>query len=536
MKIPSRFAAWIGRPLGRWAVLALGLWVCLVPAWLFADPLENYYVYGDDWEFIASSRTFARAFENLWTPHNVHIVPAWRLWSALIVALAGRLADLQAVLAGASYAMLAAVMVLTGRLVYRETRRVPLSLATMAFLGTTSLMQPAGSWFSASQAAGAGFGVLMTLWYAQGWRRRGGAWRLAMMVLSTWIAGGSWTTGHIAGPVGAVYLFADGRRRCRWAAMAPLLGTAIAGVVVLGLGGRGIAHQSTISFHGRKAEEAIAPWQGALHTVQAIPERLILGNLGLVAETTFRQAVVLMLGLLVVWGWTRRLGGWRPNPLECAGATLVMGSYWLLWTFRGYLPFSSLRGFVPWYETIPQIGAALFAAGWWMGTRRAVPEEATVPLTRGAALGIIALQVALAVLHEPRAQALFEDPLRIGYLTEAEQKLFPIPELRRLRAVYLWGERADRQRRHLARLDHAQEIARRMGVGREALVQVFGRVLWPDPPVIEDANLLDLPWKGTETDPERIRQTLGDAFALEPEPKPPWLDPRQPWPPPVGRR
>jgi hypothetical protein len=421
--------------------------------------------------------------------------------------------------------MLVGVMILTGRLVARETRSEGLALAAGAFVGTTSLMEQAGSWFSASQAAGAGFGVLLTLLFVQGWRQRGGWWRLVMIVISTWIAGGAWTTGHVAGPVAAVYLLADGRRRCVLAAAVPLIGTAIAVAAALGMGAKGIEEQSTTSFHGRKAEEAVAPVSGAFHTIQAIPERLIGGDLGLEMETTFVQGFILVALLIAAWAWTRR-AHLRPNPLECAGALFVVLPYWILWTFRGYLPFSSLRGFVPWYETIPQIGLTLFLAGWWAGAReQGSARKNSLPM-RGVLIGVILFQLALVKLNEPRVQLLFSDPQRIGAITPTELEDFPIPQLQRLRAVYLWSEKAERQKRHLARLDRAERQARKMRVGREPLVRIFGRVLWPQPPVIDDANLLDLPWKGTETDPRVIREVFAPAFALEPAQDPPWMQPR----------
>jgi len=52
----------------------------------------------------------------------------------------------------------------------------------------------------------------------------------------------------------------------------------------MALGGGKI--DSTVSFHGRTLGEAARPVEGLLHTAQAIPENLILGNLGLKAQTT----------------------------------------------------------------------------------------------------------------------------------------------------------------------------------------------------------------------------------------------------------
>src|SRR5262249_13851834 len=154
-------------PLGRRATAALALAVCLVPAWLFADPLQYYWVYGDDWEYVASSRTFSRAIEHMFAPHNVHVVPVWRIVSpggAGVVAAARRLSGLQPALAAAAYGTFTAVLLLAGRLVARETGRSALAIGAMVALSTTSLMEPAGSWYAASQAAGAGLGVLIMLW------------------------------------------------------------------------------------------------------------------------------------------------------------------------------------------------------------------------------------------------------------------------------------------------------------------------------------------------------------------------------------
>lgn len=523
----SRLAGWFGVRLGPIALIALGVWVCLPPAWLFADPLRYYYVQGDDWEFIASSRTLVRALENLWTPHNVHVVPVWRIWTALVVLASGRLANLQPVLAGASYLVLVAVMLLSAALVVRETRRMALGLLTLILVGTTSLMQPAGSWFSASQASGAGLGILLTLWFAQGWRLHGGVWRLLAAGVCTWIAGGSWTTGHVAGVVGATYLWVGGRPASRRAALVPLVASMIGVGVALGLGGRGIAEQSTISFHGRKTEEAIAPLRGTLHTIQAVPERLILGDLGLVGETTFPQAAVLFLALAAIWFATHRRVGAPPRPLEAAGVAIVLGSYWMLWLFRAYLPFSSLRGFVPWYETIPQIGLCLFLAGWWDAVHPAMTDVKPSFPTRAAALALILLQLGLVRLHEAHSLELFDDPLRIGGPSDEERPFFSIPANKRLRAVYLWNENARQQRRYLARLDRTEEAARRMGLGREAFVKTFGQVVWPHPPVIDDGNLLDLPWKGRDVDPAKLREMFGETFKLEPEPVFPRILPPQ---------
>src|SRR5439155_5400526 len=124
----------------------------------------------------------------------------------------------------------------------------------------------------------AGLGILATLWYAQSYRRSGRWPGLLGAVLSTPLAGGFWTIGHLAGPVAAVYLWVDGRRSCRLAAAVPLTATALAVGLSLALAARPM--DSTVSFHGRTIREAVKPLQGILSTAQAIPENLVFGNLG----------------------------------------------------------------------------------------------------------------------------------------------------------------------------------------------------------------------------------------------------------------
>jgi hypothetical protein len=539
-----------------------------ISLWLFWDPVMIYRLHSDDFAYIGASRTLRRAVAVLFVPHNTHIVPAWRLLTWAVVASAGGLAKLPSVLAAVSFGTLALTMVLVGHFALRETGRASVGLAAMVGMGTTSILKHAATWYSAGQTLWAAIGILLMLIQLQGWRRSGGAWRLGLAAAGTWLAGGFWTVGHAAGPVGAVYLWADGRRRCRKAAAVPLLATALAVVLALVLGGRRI--NARISFHGRTSQEAVDPLMGMAHTLQAIPEDLVLGNLGLVSETTLSQGIGLSLALAAAWAWSRRgrlgetsraagiligvafvvaivalpilvarpklhrgfdllaypafvaLGGivlsGRGTPLERAGAALVLIAYFVEWSFRGYLPFSSLRGVVPWYDAIPQVGAMLFAVGWCAGAKvPPIPGTRVEPVSRRQAVGILVFAVAMWIAHQPRVNALFIEG--VPKMTEEEARALPTRDLQRHRAVYLAVEIARWQRRHLARLDRAQAVARRLGIGREGIARTFGRVDMPELPKVYDAApMLDLPWRGTENDPAVIRQALGPYFAMEPEP------------------
>jgi hypothetical protein len=270
------------------------------------------------------------------------------------------------------------------------------------------------------------------------------------------------------------------------------------------------------------------PIQAVLHGAQAVAETLILGNLGLDAVTTPLQAVMLVLGLTGLWYWSR--GGPGPvNPLEAVGATVVVGSYYLVYFFRGNLPYGSLRA-VGWYNAIPQVGAALFAAGWWAGLRPGAPG----PLTRRGAIVVAGVVVVMALMQVPRAERQFiqEAPA----LTPSETGFFLIPELQRLRQVYLKGQDHERQVRALARLDQVQLLAWRLNAGREALHRVFGHVLIPGLTAQQDlADAIDLlilpPDDPTAApDPARLHAAFDDLLRPEPEVHPPWIPPDEHWP------
>ena len=503
------------------------------------DPSAIYRLYSDDFAYVAASRTLPRTLANLFVPHNTHIVPAWRILTWALVAWSGSLVKLPTVLAQAAYGILVAVMLMTARLVARETGRAGLGLAAMAAVGTTSVMASPACWYSAGQTLWAGFGILATLWYAQCWRRRPSIAALVLAAISAALAGWFWTIGYMAGPVAAVYLWLDGRRRCRLAAAVPLCASVLALLSAMALGGGKI--DSTVSFHGRTPGEAARPVEGLLHTAQAIPENLVLGNLGLKAQTTPAQGVMISLILLGVWAFHRgRDQGIRAfNPLECAGAALVLGSYLVEWTVRGYLPFRSLRTIslgmiVPWYDVVPQIGAVLFVAGWCSGPRSPGSRPAVLrpiaPLSRLGAIGVIGLMAVLLVLNRPRVDLLWRN--WVPPLSCAEEKKFPILALQSLRAHWLLLDRADWQRRHLRRLDQAQEVAARLGIGRDGIRAALGRLDMPElPDVYDAAGLLDLPERGRLTDRDTIRRALAPYVFRESEPRPPWLPADEPWPP-----
>ena len=339
------------------------------------DPLAIYSLYSDDFAYVAASRNLARTLTNLFVPHNTHIVPAWRVLTWALVAWAGSLEKLPEVLAEASYGILVAVMLLTGRLVARETGRAGLGLAAMAAVGTTSVMASSACWYSAGQTLWAGFGILATLWYAQCWRRSRSSAALPLAAISAMLAGWFWTIGHIAGPAAAVYLWLDGRRRCRWAAAVPLAATVLAVALGMFLGGGKI--DSTVSFHGRTTREAARPVEGSCTRPRRSPRTWSWRNLGLKAQTTGAQGMVLTASswasgasqrVTAEAGCGRSIRWNAPDSRWCWEPTWSSGRFGAICPFRS-LRTINLGMIVPWYDTVPQIGAVLFVAGWFAGPR-----------------------------------------------------------------------------------------------------------------------------------------------------------------------
>jgi hypothetical protein len=574
----------LGRPVGRLGLATLTLATAMAPAILFFDPfgmwlhrghivrdaIGIYRLWSDDIAFVASSRTWERTVSNLFLPHNAHIVPAWRILTWALVACAGNLEQLPTVLAIASYSILVAVMLLTGRLIARETGRTILGLVSMAVVGTTCLMLTPTLWYSAGQPLWAALGILASLWYAQSYRRSGRWPALLLAALTVPISGWFWTAGHMAGPTAAIYLWADRRRRCRLAAAVPLAATILAVGLSMALAGRRIDGKM-IGLEGRSIREAINPVQGFFHTMRAIPGNLILGNAGLSARTTKAQGAALTLVLVVLWAGARlrpameggpvrrslraRFPSFAFNPLECAGATLVFGSYLIEWSFRGYVDFdfwrtTDIRAMVPWYDVIPQVGATLFAAGWWSGP---VGEDSQlwlrvrpIPVTRRGTLGVVVLLVSLIVLNRPRVEELFIKSVPPTLPSEMIQ--WPVRWLQTLRANAVLLHRGDWQKANLRRLDRGEELARRMGLGRDAIRAVFGHNLLagsfgaPPPTELLDSNdaaaLLNLPEQGSRFDPAAVLDVLAPFFSKEKEPRPIWVAPYEHWPPednPTGR-
>ncbi len=222
--------------------------------------------------------------------------------------------------------------------------------------------------------------ILAMLVALQGWRARGSWWLLALGLLAAVAAPLFWSAGYTAGLVGMAYLWADGRRSCRIAAAAPLAASLATAALVWVFAGQAIAANSHL--HDGLLRDVMNLPIAAAHSAQAICEALILNNLGLDAPTAAAQAIVLCLGLAGIWALSRhrstfpgRRFAFRANPLEAAGAVLVVANFGMVFAVRGTeTTFDNLRA-LGWYDAIPQLGAVVFAAGWWSGTSRLVTPQ-----------------------------------------------------------------------------------------------------------------------------------------------------------------
>jgi hypothetical protein len=524
----------------------------VAPAWLMWEMLVYQRLHGDDFVVAAGSRTWSKLVDHLWMPHHAFVIPLFRLWTFILLLLAGDLAHLQVVLAWASYLTLLLAMALTGILVVRETGNVALGLGVMAVFGLSTVVEPSVVSYAASATLGAGVVILEMLIALQIWRKSGGIVGLGLAALMAALAPWVWPGGYAAGPVGAAYLLADGRARCLKVAVVPVLAVALTALISWTLERSAPFPPERQGGPSESLRNAIDPVRGAMATAQAIPEVLICRNLGLVVKTRLSQALVLCGGLAAAWALSRG-GSLRPNPLEAAGAVLVVAGFWMAYSAPGSFAFEDLHRLqgpetfasdpsdglrsLAWAYTLPQIGALLFAAGWWSSrqTSRTVESSALDRPSWGEWLTVLALTAVLATVHFARATAILE--ASVYPITASELKKLPVPHLQRLRAVALAELESVRQEHYLAQLDRLERACALQGIDGPTLRRVFGRVVGPgfprDRADFDVVSLLNLPDRGTLTDEFRVAAAVGHLLRIEPERRPPWVGPSEPWPPQV---
>lgn len=494
------------RFLSRAFTIALGIGIGAISYGLWQVPLRWYLITLDDFDYLSRSRNTGSLLRHLFTPHAGHVVPLFRLETHLLCRMAGSLEALPGVLGTVCFGTLLAAMMLTGLLVARETGRPERGLAAMAAVGFSSVLGPSVLWYAASQALACGAMILAMLAALQLWRVRGAAWVLVLGLLAAIAAPVIWTAGYIAGPVGAAFLLADGRRRCRKAAVLPLAVSVVCWVVV---------HVFLIRYSG----EALAGgglgviWdqmragivRGVVHSAQAFCE-LVFKSFGLDTATTGSQAIVIVLCLAGTWFWSRTCSDsngtrrWpRINPLEAAGAVMIACSLGLIYTVRGTLGnFEELRT-QGWYDAVALLGTVLFVFGWWAGPIES-PPAALEYSGRGRLLESVLVVAVIFVLQAPRVE-------RVIYRYDG-MGAWPGPDAPSHPPILTLADlerRARDQRHNLAALDGLERRAREGGLTRGELEAALRnalseRALFETGGVVRLVELLDIPERSKRAD------------------------------------
>lgn len=153
----------LSTPAPIWLTVVLGAAILAAPAWLLREDFRNYSLLHDDFDYIAQLRNWPTTWGHLFEPHNAHVVPIFRIWTCLLVSISGGLANVPAVFARSSYAGLIAAMLALAWVVARETRQPAAGLSAMAILGISTVIHPAVTWYSASQALWAAAAILVTI-------------------------------------------------------------------------------------------------------------------------------------------------------------------------------------------------------------------------------------------------------------------------------------------------------------------------------------------------------------------------------------
>jgi hypothetical protein len=515
----------------RWVVaVLLALAICAAPAWLWGQALRSYFLKMDDFVYLAGSRSGQDLKASLLRPHNAHVVPFFRVEMFLLAGLAGTLRDLPAVLGLACYLNLTLATLATGYFLARETGWTAVGLAAMAAAGLSTVLGPAVLWFAAGQALMSGTLVVLMLIALQAWRRGGGWPSLALAGLAGTAAPLCWSGGYAAGPTALAYLWHGEKRTSRRVGLVLLSLSLFLGLAAWTIVGP--AAPTRAGVRGGPGQLVTRLPAGLSHIAQAIPEVLILNNLGLDARTAELQGWALCVLLFLGWYYARlRPAGDPPgpappedirrrrrlmpklHPLEAAGVTLVLLAFGMTYTARGNYTFENLRA-LGWYHAIPQLGAVLASAGSWAGRPASLAATRFEPPSVRESSWVVCLAVVLLLLQWPRAHRVLFDydgaaaPIG-GAAAESARRNGPTSPVD-------LAARARSQRRALAQLDRLEEIARSRGIGRSGLRKVLRRVAVPGMPEtvegLDAFELLRIPEAGTQNDPEIIRAAVAGVL------------------------
>lgn len=453
----------------RWLpTIVCAMSLMLAPLWLWRPAFTCYFLKLDDFVYLSRARTTPILTHHLLTPHNGHLTPIFLIQTHLFARLAGSIERLPTFLGWAAFAGLAATMAGVGHVVARQTGRVEWGLAAMAGIGLSSVPGPALLWYSASQALLTGAVMTAMLAALEAWCARGWLIALVLGVILAAAAPFCWSAGYTAGLVGAAYLSVETRPGARVAAVFLALASVLAAAFAWSVAGDAIRQSTRLA---RVSLTDVGMTARILdHSNQAVWEKLVFNNLGLDAPTTPGQATVLSITAMAAWlarrARLKRAGAGRSlwNPLTAAGAAIVATNYALVFSTRGRsLGYEHLRH-LGWYDAIPQLGAVLFAAGVWAGSRVHGWHQSTKPPTLKSLAGVIALTALLWVMQAPRARRiLFEYDGLAARVDRLEDRSPHAPPD--------WPGRASAQRAALAALDRIEHDQAQARTSRAELVR-----------------------------------------------------------------
>ena len=173
-----------------------------------------------------------------------------------------------------------------------------------------------------------------------------------------------WSAGYSAGLVGMAYLWADGRAPAAARAIFLTISVAMVGLVWSSRGRSSPRHACRVTVPGGRAAAA----GHGRPPAQAVCEALILNNLGLDATTTADQALLFPRCSPPSGRGRADAPTGRPrtlaasNPLEAAGAALVVTTFGLIFSARDREHFDSLRA-LGWYDAMAELAPSCSSAG-----------------------------------------------------------------------------------------------------------------------------------------------------------------------------
>jgi hypothetical protein len=488
-----------------WWMGALGL-AMAAALWLHEFRWRNYSFQKDDFFFLEKSASWTRLQTHLWDLHAQHCCPWFRTVTTALLALCRELPDWPAVLRlGPLLALILTMLSLAwvGRLL---TGLRACAAVAAGLFGITSVHASIVQWYCASQAAWATafcwLAVGLLVRFVQG---AGVSYGLLAFVCS-YLAGGWWSTGLVAGPLSWVVVVSTGcfwscersRRRLLLASIlawaSPILWVV---TVRLALWPNPLPTDEL----GRPFLQAFRPHVAAFFACRTVAERLLLNNLGvsqpdLPAVTGFCYGLAVLVLMLWVWRCWRLI-----TPLVIgAWAAIVMG-YLLPYSFRSRVEFVYLRA-NDWYNCLPQAGLALFLAGLVERFYRRSPKELTTQRNAARRPAVLAL--------------LFATTCAFQFLTHR-----PLATAKGKAMLH------ERQRSQLAELELVERFCWQLGVSEAQLRRVMPRYEISGGDLFDGLRLVELPQQETTPwAPELLRKLLQECLETGRVPRPgsgsPW--------------